>query len=191
MRQRKVSFKRTKRLFVIATEGAETEPIYFDLFRCGRDHDIRIKILDNYNHKSRPIDVYKRLIAYEREHKLGENTEYWAVIDRDSWHKSEIDEVAAKMALRTNYNLAVSNPCFELWIWLHLGNNRSFFDRTSCQRQLARLWPEYRKGKYDVQKLLPGIRQACDRARALDAESEHVWPQNQGTTLYKLIEKLM
>lgn len=65
MRGRRSGFKKTKRLFVVASEGAETERIYFLPFKPGRDGGFRLKVLPNPNHKSWPRDVLQRLIDYD------------------------------------------------------------------------------------------------------------------------------
>ena len=75
MKGRRAGFKKTKRLYVIAMEGAMTEPIYFSEFHPGRDGGFRLKLLPNPNHKSRPRDVLKRLIDYEHHERPGPNTE--------------------------------------------------------------------------------------------------------------------
>jgi hypothetical protein len=64
-------------------------------------------------------------------------------------------EVSREIAKRENYHLALSNPCFELWLWLHLKLNRPFFDRHDCQRSLYREWPEFIKDDYDAAMLMP------------------------------------
>jgi hypothetical protein len=86
---RRVGFKKTKRLYVISTEGAETEPIYFQEFRPSRDSTFRLRILGNPAHKSQPVEVVQRLLDYERRERPGANTEYWAIIDRNDWSDSE------------------------------------------------------------------------------------------------------
>jgi len=61
VKTRRSAFKKTKRLFVVATEGAETEPIYFQEFHPGRDGGFRLRILGNPKHKSRPVEVVQRI----------------------------------------------------------------------------------------------------------------------------------
>ncbi len=190
MRGRRGAFKKTKRLFVIATEGAETEPIYFAEFHPGREGGFRLKVLGNPRHKSRPIEVLNRLLDYEMRERPGPNTEYWAVIDRDAWNPAELDEVSREIAKRENYHLALSNPCFELWLWLHLKPNRPFFDRHDCQRSLCREWSEFAKGAYDAAMLMPLVPVACERAKAIDEEPEKPWPTEQATRVYRLVERL-
>ncbi len=175
---------------MVATEGARTEPIYLDQFQPGREGSFRLKLLKNHNHKSRPLDVLQRLIEHERCKLEGPNTEYWAVIDHDAWSAAELDEVSREIAKHENYHLALSNPCFELWLWLHLKPNRPFADRHDCQRSLCREWPEYAKGDYDASKLMPLVLQACERAKELDTEPDAKWPDEQATWVYRLVERL-
>ncbi|MFZ4765695.1 MAG: RloB family protein [Roseimicrobium sp.] len=175
---------------MIATEGAETEPIYFQELHPGRDGNFRLKILGNPNHKSRPAEVVNRLLAYERQERHGPDTDYWAIIDRDAWRHDELCEAWALMSGRSSYHLAMSNPCFELWLWLHLRPNRPFADRHDCQRSLMSEWPEFRKGDYDAGSLVSQVEIACSRAREIDEAPDTAWPVGQATRVYQLVEKL-
>ena len=190
MMSRREAFKMTKRLFVIAAEEGEPTQAYFSIFRSGQRGRYRLKLLNNTTSKSRPSEVLQRLIDYERSERPGPNTEYWAVIDRDEWSAAELDDVSREIAKRENYHLALSNPCFELWLWLHLKPNRPFADRHDCQRSLCREWPAFAKGDYDASKLMPMVLQACERARDLDAQPDAKWPEEQATWVYRLVERL-
>lgn len=191
-RRRSIRFRKTKRLYVIATEGAETEPTYFRMFRPGREGDFRIKVLGNPGHKSAPGEVVGRLLAFDRKRQPGANTEYWAVIDRDSWEEAAIAEAADMIRGRRGYHLALSNPCFELWLYLHLRDNRPFSDSSDCQRALGDTWEGFLKSGYDPSPLIGGIEDAIRRAKALaaDADPTEPWPINQGTHVYRLVEQL-
>jgi RloB-like protein len=98
--------------------------------------------------------------------------------------------VSKEIAKRRNYYLAMSNPCFELWIWLHLRPNRAFADRHDCQRQLERAWAGYSKGDYDAASLMPFVAIACERATSEDQHPDRQWPLSQATRVYKLVERL-
>lgn len=190
MKSRRAGFKKTKRLYVLSTEGAETEPIYFQEFRPHRDSGFRLKILGNPKHKSNPVDVVRRLIEYERRERPGPNTEYWAIIDRDAWLESDLQAAYEEARGRNDFHIAMSNPCFELWLWLHLRPNRSFADRYDCQRQLEREWPKYSKCDYPAAELLPFVKIASERAEELTANSPS-WPRAQGTDVFKLVRKIL
>lgn len=193
MSVRRSAFKKTKRLLVIASEGHESEPLYFSAFHPGRDGHFRLKVLDNPRHKTSPCKVVERLLDYEKQYRPGADTEYWAVVDRDVWSEQELREVCVQINARRNFQLVLSNPCFELWLWLHLYPNRPFADRHDCSRSLQREWTGFRgKSDYDVTALLTAERleEACRRARELDAEPQAPWPREQGTRVYRLVERL-
>jgi len=190
MLRRRSAFKEPKRLFVISTEGERTEPIYFQEFNPGRDGGFRVHLLPTQRGKSRPREVLERLIQYEKQNRPGPNTEYWAVLDRDAWSNAELDEVAARVDARSNYHLALSNPCFELWLWLHWRTNRPFADRKECQKMLEREWPEFSKGNYDAAALMNMLPMAEKRAREADEDPEPLWPEEQATRVYRLTERL-
>ena len=189
MKNRRAGFKKTKRLYVISTEGAETEPIYFQEFHPGRNGGFRIKILGNPNHKPKPLDVVQRLIDYERRERPGANTEYWAIVDRDVWQDSELCEAYDLARSRKNYHIAMSNPCFELWLWLHLRPNRAFFDRHDCQRSLEREWPAFSKSNYPASELMSRVVEACERAENA-TEIGDTWLREQGTGVFRLVRLL-
>jgi hypothetical protein len=189
MYRRRVAFKKTKRLFVISTEGAETEPIYFQEFRASRDSAFRLKILGNAAHKSHPVDVVQRLFDYERRERPGANTEYWAIVDRNAWPLPELSEAYELTHGRPRFHIAMSYPCFELWLWLHLRPNRPFNDRGDCQRQLEREWLQYSKNAYPAGELMPDVPTACDRAEEITDRISGIL-SSQGTQVFELVRKL-
>lgn len=193
--ERRIGFRLTKKLFLIASEGAETEPCYFDelKLRVSRDSIIRLKLVANPKHKSHPKAVLKRLDAAAKSEgtKLGD--ELWLVIDRDAWNENDLNEVYTD-AKKLGFHIALSNPCFELWLYLHLENNRHFIDRHQCQRELAKVCESYAtngKSGYDAETLVVGINQAIVRARDLDWRPQDPWPKTQATRVYLLVEKLL
>ena len=112
----------------------------------------------------------------------------WCVFDIDE-HPAVPD---AKQQARDNkIALAISNPCFELWILLHFRDQRAHMDRAVVQRECARYLPGYEK-KVSFVKLHPNHEEAVKRALAVDA-----WQQTRGsegsnpsTGVHKLTEKI-
>jgi hypothetical protein len=190
--QRRVEFRDPKRFFFIAMEGKETEPRYFDEFKTARDAKIQVKLVPNPKHKSRPKEVLQRLHRYMRNNTTLPGDEGWLVIDRNSWPQDELDEVC-RDAEACAYSVAVSNPCFELWLFLHLRENRPFIDRHECQKRLAEVLPGYSpsiKSDFDVATLLKGVEDAIRRGQALDTATTQPWPKSQCTRVYLLVSKL-
>jgi hypothetical protein len=172
-------------------EGARTEPIYFFALRPGREAAIRLILVSNPSHKSHPSDVLNRLHDWARRNGLRKTDEGWIVIDRDDVPEAHLDKACAD-ARQFGYHVAVSNPCFELWLWLHLRNNRPFLDRDQCQRRLAEELAGYEKGNYDAAALIAnGAADAVQRALALDLDPEALWPKQQGTRVYRLVRSLL
>lgn len=179
-----------KRLFVVSTEGGVHEPIYFNSFSPANGGSFRLKVL-HASTRSRPKEVVERLIEYQRTQKPGENTEYWALLDHESWSEAELKDAWKSVGNRPDFHLTISNPCFELWLWLHLHPFRSFEDRRHCRLGLAHHWPEYKNGIYTAAPLAPTIEIACQRARALDMTPDDLWTTKQGTRVFRLVEQLL
>jgi hypothetical protein len=116
--RRQVEFEDRNLIIVIAMEGAETEPRYFKEFRAPREGKIQIKLVNNPKHKSRPDEVLRRLEQYSRRNGTP-GDEGWIVIDRDAWPEEELNDVHRR-ARAAHFSVAISNPCFELWLYLHL-----------------------------------------------------------------------
>lgn len=194
--ERRIGFRPTKKLFLIASEGAETEPLYFEELKplvAGRDAIIRVKLVANPNHGSHPKEVLKRLRAAAKKEAIKLGDDLWLVIDRDAWNEADLEEVC-KQAKTLGYFVALSNPCFELWLYLHLQNNSHFIDRHQCQREFGKVCKSYEaKGKsgYDAKSLMKEIGKAIERAKAIDVRPADPWPKTQATRVYLLVEKLL
>ena len=184
-------FRKTKPVFVVAMEGARTEPIYFRELRPGREAAVRLVLVTNVGHRSSPSDVLARLRDWTRKNAIRKTDEAWIVIDRDAFPEAELNTVCSE-ARTHGYHIAMSNPCFELWLWLHLRDNRLFTDRHHCQRELAKILVNYEKGDYGAKALIEnGCRDAIRRAAALDLNQNVLWPQNQSTWVFRLVQKLL
>ena len=79
---------RDSRLIVIASEGSNTEPAYFEAIRdsllVGRSR-VHMEVLRREPGPSAPEYVVEQLDAFKREWKLTEDDELWAVFDYDRW----------------------------------------------------------------------------------------------------------
>jgi RloB-like protein len=118
---------RDYKLFAIACEGAEREPMYFKLFGQLSSR-IKVDIIEeasgdetstNKVNRSSPRWVLDRAASYVEKHGLIEEDELWLVIDVDRWGNI-LQEIASHCDAQTNWHLALSNPCFEVWLYFHL-----------------------------------------------------------------------
>ena len=96
------NFKRTEgirsgRLFVIATEGKDTERIYFEALRNKiQMSQIKLEILSSENNESAPNKVYDRLTDYQNKYDIEDDDQLWLVIDKDRWTDKMLSDIAEK-----------------------------------------------------------------------------------------------
>ena len=183
-------FVRDALIFVIAVEGEKTEAQYFSLFDSDRVH---VEVLPaGPEGFSAPRQVLERLVKFEEQFDLNEKDERWLVIDVDRQRGQFLDEVS-RVARESGYDLAVSNPCFELWLLLHF--QEADTADTNCDGVIERLRSHiggYNKAKirldhYTLDRTLVAIA----RAKALQGERDTRWPTFPGTHVFKVVEKLL
>jgi hypothetical protein len=109
---------RDARLFIIATEGRKTEKQYFSMFG---NKKCQVHVITNKDNRSAPAYILAQLKAFKDEFQLKEDDELWLMVDVDRWGNRNLASVAAQ-AGHNKFNLAVSNPCFEVWLYLHHGD---------------------------------------------------------------------
>ena len=129
------------RSFTIFCEGENTEPAYFRALERKYKRQALIDLV--IEPVGVPMTIAKRASA--RVKKRGRNSfdekdQVWAVFDRDE-HPNH--EAAVRMCEQNRVGVARSNPCFEVWLILHLGDFDRPDGRHAVQRHLKTLRPEY------------------------------------------------
>lgn len=210
MRERQEAF-RDARLIVIASEGKDTERIYFKaLAQEYTNPRVHVHILERSEaeqNNSSPEHVLKQLNDYKEQYALEADDELWLVIDKDRWTEAMLSRVATECTQDEYMHMALSNPCIELWLLLHL------VDVTSLSPEEQQQWLEnhrktknadpylkarlrqemgsYHEAAYDAQMLIAHVEEAIERAKALDKNPADRWPQPLGTRVYLLAESVM
>lgn len=189
--ERRKPYRERRKLYIIATEGMKTEQIYFNVFNGDEFRkNVHIRILATRRGESSPKAVLDRLRRYIRDVDIGNDDELWVVVDVDKWGANAIDEICRE-CLRINGNVAVSNPCFELWLVLHQENPRTPLMARDCERELERFLGRYDKSEYDVYRLIPHIQHAIRHAQRLDHDPNEPWPRSVGSRVYRLVQRLL
>jgi hypothetical protein len=192
---------RDAKLIVIASEGQRTEPKYFtDLKNKFLRSSLHVEILDRFVSASSPSHVLAHLNKFKTKYKLGRDDELWMVIDVDRWREEKLSDVAGKCRDK-GFLIAVSNPCFELWLLLHLDEfdhyneeqkNRLFQNsQRFIEREIRQILGSFNKSNLDTSKFLPYVENAVIRARILDINPNSRWPNSLGTRVYLLVEKIL
>lgn len=200
-RARKSGF-RDARLVVIACEGANTEAKYFtELSNHFRNSRVHVQLLPSEDNKSSPEHVVSRLREFKRTYRLNSNDELWVVIDVDRWGDAKLDEVA-RLCVQRKFGMAVSNPCFEFWLLLHVADvdtyddadkqkfleNKRVGQKTQLEQELAKLVGGYGKANPDFSKFVAKVEVAISRARNLDTSPNTRWPNGLGSRVYKVAQ---
>jgi hypothetical protein len=189
---------RDTRLIIIATEGRASEPLYFgsDLF-----HNSRVKtiVLGSDDDKSSPKWVLGRMRDYMKQDSrkqkfdLREDDIYWLVIDRDRWTEKELSNVISESKRRKNnpIGVAVSNPCFELWLFLHFAEwTEGEVNSKNIESKIRELLGQYSKTSFIEGLNKESILLAIQRAEQIDLKPDLEWPNNPGTHVYKLVKMI-
>jgi len=185
-RRTKPSPHRDARLFIIATEGRKTEKQYFAMFgnrRC------QVQVITNEENKSAPAHILKRLKDFKKEFQLKADDELWLMIDVDRWGDKQLAIVSAQ-AEQNKFQMAVSRPCFETWLYLHhddLGHEH--ISSGDMKKKLADILGGYNSSKLNL-KVFKNVDAAISRAKALDISPDERWPTKTGTHVYKIVEKV-
>ncbi len=129
--------------------------------------------------------------------------EIWVFSDMDLNNDGELN-TAAIDCKKEKMNLAISTPCFEIWLLLHLSDlSETSFDLNpifdnkknrkaaqNCELELRKILGGYNKSKLPLPKFLPHIELAIERAKLTDNGYPDKWPTKIGTRVYKLLEDI-
>ncbi len=162
--ERRKATKLPGRRFYLYCEGRNTEPRYFSTLKSMLENTIIIEkavgvpltIAEAASNKKQELD------SSQDSHE--ENDEVWAVFDRDEHPK--FDEAVALCEMY-KVGLARSNPCFEIWLILHIEDFDKACDRDFAQKQLKKIDTSYnpKKDKMpDCNNLIDKLSEAEKRA---------------------------
>jgi hypothetical protein len=186
---------------VVATEDSDAPAQYFALLSLSC-----VKVLPTPKDTclSAPQHVVARLKnEFKRlKGKVQTGDEFWVFIDTD--HHFRPGHVTGTMealleARQANFEVAISNPSFELWLLLHhqeVPMGTVFSGGSEVEQKLR----EALGGSYNKSNLQPSqfplerVREAVRRARALEADPDAPqsrWPTTTGTHVYRLLERAL
>ncbi len=198
-----------EKIIILAFEGNDTERIYFEEFKESEsfnDELIYLHLLKRpkSDTNSAPIHVFNKLKREAKdEYNFGKNDELWMIIDKDRW--TNIPEIIQKCNDLKNMFVAVSNPCFEFWLLLHIKNiddyskeelnaiiqNKKVTNKKKyIDTQITEILGSYNKSNPEPKRFIPFINKAVSQAKKLDNPTED-FPQKLGSHVYKLVEKIL
>lgn len=187
-------------IFYIATEDTHAADQYFQALRqnglIDRAH-VQIVVLPTHQGQSAPRWLIDRLDEHKAKlDSLLAQDQFWLLPDIDHHRDKELSEVAARAAQK-GYQLAASNPCFEVWLLLHetddLADIQTYEEHTraaaACAERLRSLIGRYDKRRLDPSRYTEQSLAAAEtRSSRLDTGER--WPPAAGTHVHRLTKKL-
>lgn len=192
---RRTATREPKRRLLVVCEGERTEPDYIRGFqRHVRNATVEIEIPDERGDPKKLVEIAKQRGEQARRDAQRQRDEFlafdelWCVFDRDE-HTRFNDAVS--MARGNGIELAVSNPCVELWLLLHFRDSPGARHRRDMQRLLREYLRGYDKG-VEFDAVAPGIEEASTRARRLDDDAQSMGEagRNPTTSFYRLTDSI-
>jgi hypothetical protein len=117
---RQSEIKDSRRFIVLIVEGERTEKLYFQMIESKFFDLVKLEIIEPSETRSAPNHLLKsalnKKIDYERA--AAKPDSFWLVSDTDD--HSNLQSII-KEAKDEGFKVAISNPCFEVWLFLHLG----------------------------------------------------------------------
>lgn len=205
-----------EKYFVLSFEGTVTEKRYFEALRASdkfNDSGL-IETIPLVRRKSDavgsdPVSVKAMLKKAKEEFNFKPTDEFWVIIDRDDWadeHHINLEKLVEDCKAEGNFFVAMSNPCFEMWLILHRTGLSAFTDeeRDAIKRNvrisntkhhvdvvLERLIGHpYNKIRLKGDDFIPFVYDAIRRAEAGHVEGEDL-PRDLGSDVYLLVKKLV
>ena len=196
--ERKASGRRKRNPVVyLICEGSETEIRYFKKFRSRECNIDIVPIPSQYKSADKLMQKARATIGYSPYYP-DEGDMIWCVFDRDGNTNAMLSK-AKQMAIKEGYQIAFSNPSFEVWFLLHFNNQTTPVENCEAVIKLLKKkgrLEQYEKNKEVYEQLKPLQEAAIDRAKkrvaALQAEHTEILSgeSNPVTTVAELVEYL-
>jgi hypothetical protein len=180
---------RDTRLIIIAAEGRRTERRYFGMFRSTR---VQVKVLSaDERNLSAPEHVLERLRQFRADYQLAEDDALWLMVDVDRWGDAKLAAIARE-AQSVGFRLAISNPCFEVWLLYHFTDQVPITERCDEIEAALRqaMGGTYSKANPGLNALAPHVPLAVERAAERDPSPQGRWPSGAGSHVYRVIRSL-
>lgn len=182
----------------IFTEGSQTEQRHFKEFiEYFRISQAKVEVIQRDKERqsrSSPSSVIASVMEFKKALKKNEpeifrQCSYWLVMDTDRWEENLMETI--KEAYQNNYELAISKPCFEIWLLLHYRKAKGIKD---CETELqykpqinATLYQFNLSGRNE-RDCFPKTNEAIENAKALDIKMEERHLRQVGSRVCRLIE---
>ncbi len=134
---------------------------------------------------SAPVHALRRAVEFVTKGQLEPDDQLWIVLDTDRWGDKQLMEVR-RACDDKGWGLTISNPCFELWLYLHYEDLPENFSGGSQNMKAALKEVCQANNGYQVDDALNNLPKAIERAIALDSRTDLLLPPRNVTQVYRL-----
>lgn len=178
---------RDDRLFIIACDDTFAPKQYFDFFQITR---VQVHVVPTVDGTSAASHVLDRLLKFDHD----ADDELWMLPDTDHCiHDTHLSSFVSTIseAKRQGVNVALSKPCFELWLLLHHveeGAVGSLSNAKAVETALRTKLGQYNKTNLKREHYpMASVSDAWSRAERLDAAvAGGEIPADNTTRIYQL-----
>lgn len=176
--ERRTGVRQERRTILILTNGIRTEVDYFEAVK--KEPWIKPGKVTVKFQAGTPTDVVKRASEIRDDSAY---SQAWAVCDVDNFDVTE----AIAIASHQDVEFALSVPCFEVWLILHVAEGCPGFNTaTQVGTHLKRIVRTWDKTKLNYKDFQGGVFEAVTRAPRLGDPPD----ANPSTAVWRLINSL-
>lgn len=179
---------RDAKLFIIICEGERREFQYFNFFD-GLSPKLKVVAVPSEAGKSAPKHLLDNAAKAEAQFDDGGEYELWIVMDIDKWESKDLHEVQTVSNEKASWSLAISNPCFEVWLYFHFEKGLPIIDDIDQCKTWKPLLHSVIEGGFDS-AYHPTLLDTANQNAKANYESEGYFPKVGSTQIYQLGEKI-
>jgi hypothetical protein len=193
-RSRKTGNRKPYQILVVVCEGEKTERIYFNNYK---KRGCNLKIETPNCKVTDPINLVKfaltQISRYDLDFKNGDCI--WCVFDAN--HNTNEQITTAIQLAKKNIQIALSNPCFELWYLLHFTYHCGRLNTRDANSLLKKHIPKYDKTNDHFDELLNGRNTAILNSKKLNDyhEGNNIdllsLKSNPSTQIFQIVEYIL
>ena len=186
--------RKERRVIRVLTEGKVTEPSYLIAWARRHRHSISLSLPESGMAPETLVDHARQHMRRRRRSRRGDQDfdEIWCMFDIDL-HPNVPTTI--HNARQSGIEVAVSNPCIELWLVLHVEDQTAYIKRRNVQRRANELQLTFGKRIPDSawSTLFDEFATARQRAKALDqrhAGNGSPPRSNPSTDIWRLVDRI-
>ncbi len=174
-------------LIVVVCDDTKTAPAYFAEVRSyvKKGCTLKVEAAPREGATAKDVIEFAATIA-ERMSDPDSTTTLWAIIDLEMASNSiKLARECRQLAKKGNVNIALSQPCFEIWTLAHFIDTGEQFD--SCNAVLGRVKRQWKvafnqdfsqkKAQADYRKLIERIQTAISHASTRTDSNSQSWTE--------------